>query len=198
MLDAEHLEHIEDGIKQIEEEAAKIGNGIPSWAKQPTKPSYTASEVGADPIGSASNVQQNLNAHTGNKSNPHGVTANQIGAVHTSGGTMTGELKTSFKGGVAVCCYGSDATTVPALVEEVRYSSGCMGSFNLTEEYTLNGKTITTGYYNFLYIPHRSGGFNGQEQGDNTNYGTLLLFGMTSSGLTFRVRFDSGAIKELA
>lgn len=33
-----------------------------------------------DPAGSAEAVQDNLNAHTNNKSNPHGVTAQQVGA----------------------------------------------------------------------------------------------------------------------
>lgn len=35
---------------------------VPAWAKEPTKPTYTASEVGADPSGSASAVQGNLDA----------------------------------------------------------------------------------------------------------------------------------------
>ena len=34
-----------------------------------------------DPAGSASAVQTNLNSHTGNKSNPHGVTCSQISAL---------------------------------------------------------------------------------------------------------------------
>lgn len=58
-------------------------------------------------------VQANLNSHTGNKSNPHGVTAEQVGAApasHThadklslSGGTMTGVLtaKNSADGATA-------------------------------------------------------------------------------------------------
>ena len=37
-------------------------------------------------------VQDNLNAHIGNKSNPHEVTAAQIDAVNKSGDTMTGTL----------------------------------------------------------------------------------------------------------
>lgn len=41
----------------------------------------TASDVGADMQGAAAGVQDNLNSHTGNKSNPHGVTAQQAGAV---------------------------------------------------------------------------------------------------------------------
>lgn len=88
-----------------------------SWAKASSKPSYsasevgavptsrtvngkalssnislTASDVGADASGAASGVQTNLNSHTGNKSNPHGVTAAQVGALSTSGGTINGNL----------------------------------------------------------------------------------------------------------
>ena len=36
---------------------------VPFWAKQSTKPSYTASEVGADTSGSAKTVQDNLDTH---------------------------------------------------------------------------------------------------------------------------------------
>lgn len=46
--------------------------------------SLTASDVGADASGSAEAVQDNLDTHTSNKSNPHGVTAAQVGAVPTS------------------------------------------------------------------------------------------------------------------
>lgn len=45
-----------------------------------------------DAAGAASGVQGNLNSHTSNKSNPHGVTAAQVGALPTAGGTMTGPL----------------------------------------------------------------------------------------------------------
>jgi len=33
-----------------------------------------------------------INGHTANRSNPHGVTAAQVGALPTSGGTLTGQL----------------------------------------------------------------------------------------------------------
>lgn len=55
--------------------------------------SLTAADVGADAAGAASGVQTNLTSHTNNKSNPHGVTAAQVGALPTSGGTMTGSIK---------------------------------------------------------------------------------------------------------
>lgn len=74
---------------------------VPSWAKQSTKPSYTKSEVGlgnvnntsdankpvstaqataiADAKKAGTDAQSNLNTHTSNKSNPHGVTKAQVG-----------------------------------------------------------------------------------------------------------------------
>ena len=59
-------------------------DAIPDWAKAKTKPTYTASEVGADPAGSASVVQTNLDTHTSNNSNPHGVTLSQLGVSATA------------------------------------------------------------------------------------------------------------------
>lgn len=41
---------------------------------------HTAAQVGADAAGAAQAVRDSLSAHVGNKSNPHGVTAAQVGA----------------------------------------------------------------------------------------------------------------------
>ena len=48
-----------------------------AWAKAATKPTYTANEVGAI-------TQDELNTHTTNKSNPHGVTLAQLGLTATA------------------------------------------------------------------------------------------------------------------
>lgn len=48
-----------------------------------------------DPAGSAEAVQQALTAHTGNKNNPHAVTAEQVGALASSGGVMSGAISMS-------------------------------------------------------------------------------------------------------
>ena len=48
-----------------------------------------------DPSGSAAAVQKNLTAHTGNKNNPHAVTAEQGGALASSGGVMSGAISMS-------------------------------------------------------------------------------------------------------
>lgn len=128
--------------------------------------------------------------HISNKSNPHGVTAAQVGALPTSGGTMSGQILTSFKNSVAVGSYQASATTIPNLVQELRYSSGCMGSASITSPYN----SMPSGWYNFIYIPHRSGGVNGSADGDNCNYGSLIMIGMTMTSQAWIIEFQSGNI----
>ena len=55
-IDAERMNHIEDGIENATEQVESIGD----WARTESKPAYTAQEVGADPAGSAS---QAVNTH---------------------------------------------------------------------------------------------------------------------------------------
>ena len=52
--------------------------------RAPVDHTHEVADVGADPSGSAAAVDTKLTAHTGNKSNPHGVTAAQIGAAPAS------------------------------------------------------------------------------------------------------------------
>ena len=117
--------------------------------------------------------------------------------VKKAGDTMTGPLYTSFKSSVAIGSYEAVATTVQDLVNNVRYSSGCMGSVSLTTNYSATGGTILAGWYNFIYSPHRSGGRNGTAVGDNCNYGTLLLTGMTVGSAHWRIRVTNGSIAEV-
>lgn len=59
-------------------------------------------------------LQEGLAAHAGNRSNPHGVTAQQVGAVPLNGGEMTGPLTTPRlignldKGQSFVCVTGAN------------------------------------------------------------------------------------------
>ena len=110
---------------------------------------------------------------------------------------LKGQAKTSFKSCVAMGTYQPTATTVENLVAEVRFSSGCAGSVNISTNYTANNITITAGWYNFLYIPHRSGGINGAASGDNCDYGNLLLCGMNNTYGRFIIRISSSAIAEV-
>lgn len=110
-----------------------------------------------------------------------------------AGGTMTGQLKTSFKESVAMGSLDAVSTNIPDLCNELRYSSGCCGSAYITTAYNGSPSSVGVGWYNFLWIPHRSGGVNGSASGDNCNYGRLILRGMTVNG-EYEIRFNSGSI----
>lgn len=122
--------------------------------------------------------------------------------IKKTGDTMSGalvmqdQINTSFRNAVAMGSYSSSQHTVPNLVQEVRYSSGAAGSVEITEAYTKDGVTVPTRWYNFLWIPHRFGGKNGQASGDNCNYGALLLMGMSGTGF-YILRYASETIAEL-
>lgn len=74
-LDGKHAEEfalvsdVNDAIAKLEQ---KVNNTlteetdptVPAWAKQSTKPTYTSSEVGADPIGTASSLVTTHNTET--------------------------------------------------------------------------------------------------------------------------------------
>jgi hypothetical protein len=98
---------------------------------------------------------------------------------------------------VATGSYAPTANTVPNLCTELRYSSGAMGSVSINTEYTKDGVTIPTGWYNFMWIPHRSGGNSGAASGDNCDYGVLYLTAMTMSSSFYLIRFSSGSITEV-
>lgn len=107
--------------------------------------------------------------------------------------TVSKMMATAFNSAIAVGSYEAQSTTVPNLVNELRYSNGCCGSVSITTAYAGNPDTIATGWYNFLWIPHRSGGKNGAANGDNTNYGRLLLFGMTVNN-EYAIRYSGSSI----
>lgn len=135
-------------------------------------------------------------AYSGNSSNLSKCSTGNI--IGSNGGTMTGQLLTSFKSSVAMGSFQATSTTVPDLANELRFSSGCTGSVSIGTAYTKGSVTIPTGWYNFFYSPHRSGGVNGAASGDNCNYGTILLSGMTVSGLyRIRVKSTSDYVTEL-
>lgn len=110
-------EHIDDKnnphnvkVSQITDFPTSLpASDVSAWAKASSKPTYTATEVGAVPTtrtvngkalssnisltandvgtdssGSANTVQTNLNTHTSNKNNPHGVTLAQLGVNATA------------------------------------------------------------------------------------------------------------------
>lgn len=118
-----------------------------------------------------------------------------------SGGSISGQvslLKTSYQcnSGAIPGTKEVTATDLSTVFANVRYSNGLMGSFDLRAAYTKDSVTIPAGWYNYLYIPHRIGGLNGGVQGDNANFGNLLVLGMTVSG-AYIVRWVNQSINSI-
>lgn len=128
---------------------------------------------------------------------------NKINAnsIATGGIESTGRILTSFKQSVAIGSYAPSASTIPDIIDDLRYSSGAMGSFNLSTEFTLNSVTVSTGWYTYIYVPHRTGGVNGEASGDNTHYGTLYLTRMNTDAAypikMYAIRYSGQQIKRL-
>ena len=85
-------------VKTSEKGAA---GGVATLGEDGKVPAGQLPKMDYDPSGSAAAVQKNLTAHTGDKNNPHAVTAAQVGAF-TKGETLTAET-------AALCGLGADA-----------------------------------------------------------------------------------------
>ena len=89
------------------------------------------------------------------------------------------------------------AQTVERAVEKASYSSGIMGSVYIEAPHTDSTPNISAGWYNYIYVPHRNGGNNGNIQANNCSYGSMLLFGMDNNNGIFRIRRDSLAVEKI-
>lgn len=124
-----------------------------------------------------------------------------------SGFTMEGELKLA-SGKVAAGSGQIQASntvnmTMSTFIANVRMTSGCVGSFYLESAYSYTGSgyslTVPAGWYNYMYIPHRSGAQNGQANGDNHNYGNVMMKGMNNSANvdTYIIRINNTNIGDI-
>jgi len=106
-----------------------------------------------------------------------------------NGGTGQTDLTSVRVGGADSGVYGrlggakgASATNFTDLIAEVSSANGgggiCGGSINTSA----TDKGIPAGWYNFLYVPHRTG-----TGGDNYKYGTLYVSPMTSDSDTLYV-----------
>lgn len=117
---------------------------VPAWAKAASKPAYTAAEVGADPAGSAAGVQSGLDAHTGNKANPHGVTAAQVGAAPSNHNHSASNITT---GTLTVARGGTGQTTLTPAVE----TKGLRQIYAGTADMTAGSTALATGTIYLMY-----------------------------------------------
>lgn len=75
--------YLMEQVNAVQTAAKEIGeafSGLATLGPDGKVPGEQLPKMDYDPAGSAAAVQKNLTAHTGNKNNPHGVTAEQVGA----------------------------------------------------------------------------------------------------------------------
>ena len=85
--------------------ASQVGkpNGVAGLDEGGKVPEGQLPAMNYDPAGSAAAVQANLDAHTGNRNNPHGVTAQQVGAFPRFAHSTNKDFNTLIADGVYEC-----------------------------------------------------------------------------------------------
>lgn len=82
-----------------------------------------------------------------------------------------------------------NAGSVLNAINQLKEGYGQCGSVHITA-CTYQNVSISEGWYNFLWIPHRNGG----KERDNFNYGTLTLYPMNMTGNMYVIQYSQGNI----
>lgn len=179
--------------------------GHVDWANVDGKDTYSRAEI--DSLNSSKTNNTDFDtlknrvaaneAGKADKSNVYDKGTADSRFVNASGDSMTGNLVLDYNhhlehlGGVVNFSNSFEyLPSIKSLIDAVRPLTGCSGSFNLDAKDGL----LNTGWYNFIWMPHRSGGISG---GDNGSFGTMLLveFGGSSAWI---VNYNNGAISTRA
>lgn len=121
----------------------------------------SAADVKADPEGSANTVQESVNAHVGNKENPHEVTAAQVGAdpagsantVQTNLNTHTGNstvhlpsngILTVAKGGTGATTAAAALTALGAAASSHNQAASSITAGTLAGKVVANASAVAT------------------------------------------------------
>lgn len=105
-------------VNAAQQAATQIGeafSGLPSLGSDGKIPASQLPAMNYDTAGSAAAVQANLNAHTGNKSNPHGVTAAQVRALPVDPNLTsdTTDLNSLLSPGIYMAVYNTGVNQTP-------------------------------------------------------------------------------------
>lgn len=82
-----------------------------------------------------------------------------------------------------------NAGSVLNAINQLKEGYGQCGSVYV-DDCTYVNVSISEGWYNFLWIPHRNGG----KERDNSNYGTLTLYPMNMTGNVYVIQYSQGKI----
>lgn len=117
------------------------------------------------------------------------------------GGTLSADLNSFAE---IADMYGKMVTSaeircknVTALINKVRLTNGACGSVQFTDNENILGATISSTWFNYIWVPHRDGAENGVATCDNSEYGTLFLTSMTQSVTSAIIRYSLGIIQQI-
>ncbi len=141
---------------------------IPVLGDDGTLPPSELPPMDYDPAGSAAAVQKALTAHTGNKDNPHAVTAEQVGASRAVKGTYPIASGQSIQAGDVVDVVEGKAqkTLTPVANVETVVNAGavdCMAACDLNSEYAVVAEAASSGNNHDAHLISKKTGKNVSE-----------------------------------
>lgn len=163
--------------------------GVATLGEDGKVPAGQLPKMDYDPAGSAEAVQKNLTAHTGNKNNPHAVTAEQVGALASSGGVMSGAISMSGHkiANLAAPTDLTDAAHKSYVDEHVDQTLKQKLGYKLIKEYTSPGSythTFDRKYTDVFVVvvgAGGGGGSSGERGGGGGGGGAVACFHVLDS-----------------
>ena len=163
--------------------------GVATLGEDGKVPAGQLPAMNYDPAGSAEAVQKALTAHTGNKNNPHAVTAEQVGALASSGGVMSGAISMSGHkiANLAAPTDLTDAAHKSYVDEHVDQTLKQKLGYKLIKEYTSPGSythTFDRKYTDVFVVvvgAGGGGGSSGERGGGGGGGGAVACFHVLDS-----------------
>ncbi len=161
-------------------------NGVATLGPDGKVPAGQLPKMDYDPAGSAEAVQQALTAHTGNKNNPHAVTAEQVGASRAVKGTYPIAEGQSIQAGDVVDVVEGKAqkTLTPvANVETVLLERAVthMALCDLNSEYAVVANSKDNGFNHAAFLISKK---TGKKVGDNNYANETTITGLSIARLS--------------
>ena len=128
---------------------------------------YTASDVGADALGSATSVQVNLDSHTGNTNNPHSVTKAQIGLSLVSNVDATARASHTGTQSADTITDGTTNKTFTA-AEKTKLAGVATGATANSTDAALRDRSSHTGAQAISTVTGLQTALDGKEPADST------------------------------
>ena len=163
--------------------------GVATLGEDGKVPAGQLPAMNYDPAGSAAAVQKALTAHTGDKNNPHAVTAEQVGALASSGGVMSGAISMSGHkiANLAAPTDLTDAAHKSYVDEHVDQTLKQKLGYKLIKEYTSPGSythTFDRKYTDVFVVvvgAGGGGGSSGERGGGGGGGGAVACFHVLDS-----------------